>query len=77
MCEYMINFIYKFKYLLEKYMMNSVLENFIILLVMFVFFWLALCLEFVLRFFRDSVKVGGEEVIFLVRMFGYLVFNKF
>ncbi|XP_062856185.1 transcriptional enhancer factor TEF-1a isoform X2 [Trichomycterus rosablanca] len=33
LCEYMINFIHKLKHLPEKYMMNSVLENFTILLV--------------------------------------------
>ena len=31
MCEYMINFVHKLKCLPEKYMMNSVLENFTIL----------------------------------------------
>lgn len=31
MCEYMINFILKLKHLPEKYMMNSVLENFTVL----------------------------------------------
>ena len=31
LCEYMINFVHKLKHLPEKYMMNSVLENFTIL----------------------------------------------
>lgn len=31
MCEYLINFIHKLKDLPEKYMMNSVLENFTVL----------------------------------------------
>uniref|UniRef100_A0A8C9B5X3 TEA domain-containing protein n=1 Tax=Phocoena sinus TaxID=42100 RepID=A0A8C9B5X3_PHOSS len=33
MCEYMISFIHKLKHLPEKYMMNSVLKNFTVLLV--------------------------------------------
>ena len=40
MCEYMINFILKLKQLPEKYMMNSVLENFTVLQVLFSsWFW--------------------------------------
>lgn len=39
MCEYMINFIHKLKHLPEKYMMNSVLENFTILLVITSLTW--------------------------------------
>lgn len=46
MCEYMINFIHKLKHLPEKYMMNSVLENFTILLViMSLTCWQVVCLR--------------------------------
>lgn len=38
MCDYMINFINKLKNLPEKYMMNSVLENFTILQVIIIYF---------------------------------------
>ena len=31
MCDYMVSFIHRLKHLPEKYMMNSVLENFTVL----------------------------------------------
>jgi transcriptional enhancer factor len=34
MCEYLVNFLHKLRQLPERYMMNSVLENFTILQVM-------------------------------------------
>lgn len=63
MCEYMINFIHKLKHLPEKYMMNSVLENFTILLVIpapSVFaVWACCCLQLTAKMWW----VGGVWVV--------------
>lgn len=45
MCDYMINFVHKLKQLPEKYMMNSVLENFTILQVRTVLYMLLMVLD--------------------------------
>ncbi|XP_069720908.1 transcriptional enhancer factor TEF-3 isoform X4 [Phaenicophaeus curvirostris] len=56
LCEYMINFIHKLKHLPEKYMMNSVLENFTILQLIFPWFFDILDEKKELKNSRDDSK---------------------